>query len=91
MADVTAEKSMEKGFRHHAQFWLCLILTVGEFALLYCIFSVTVPPPNERIVDMMLGSYTTAWLGSLGYFYNTNFGSNNKTELIAKAHPVEVP
>lgn len=90
MSEPSDDKKVLKGFRHHAQFWICLILTAGEFALLYCIFSVTVPQQNERIVDMMLGSYTTAWLGALGYFYNTNFSSNNKTDLLAKAHPVEV-
>ena len=74
---------------HHAHFWLCLIMTGGEFWLLYTLFYVTIPEANQRIADMMFGSYSTAWLGSVGYFYKTSFGSENKTTLLAKAEPIK--
>lgn len=74
---------------HHAHFWLCIILTLGEFWLLYTLFYTMIPEANQRIADMMFGSYSTAWLGAVGYFYKTSFGSENKTSLLAKAEPVK--
>ena len=74
---------------HHAHFWLCIIMTMGEFWLLYSLLNTTIPDSNQRIADMMFGSYTTAWLGAINYFYKTSFGSENKTSLLAKAEPVK--
>lgn len=74
---------------HHAHFWLCILLTGGEFWLHYTLFYTIIPEPNQRIADMMFGSYSTAWLGAVGYFYKTSFGSENKTSLLAKAEPVK--
>ena len=74
---------------HHPHFWICLILTAGEFSILYMIFFSSIPEPNQRIADVMLGTYSTAWLGSVGYWYQTTFGSNNKTTMLAKAEPIK--
>ena len=74
---------------HHPHFWICLILTAGEFWLFYSIFYTAIPEANQRIADMMFGTYSTAWLGSVGYWFQTTFGSNNKTDLLAKAEPIK--
>jgi hypothetical protein len=74
---------------HHAQFWLCIIMTLGEFWLLYTLFYVTIPESNQRIADTMFGSYGTAWLGSIWYFFKSSAGSDNKTDLLAKAEPIK--
>ena len=74
---------------HHPHFWICLILTAGEFCILYLVFFSSIPESNQRIADMMLGTYSTAWLTSVGYWYQTTFGSNNKNDIIAKAGPVD--
>ena len=87
MSDAPTENKSSKF--HHAHFWLCLILTGGEFWLLYTLFYTMIPEANQRIADMMFGSYTTAWLTAVGYFYKTSFGSDNKTDLLAKAEPVK--
>lgn len=83
------EEPTKKDQFHHPHFWLCILLTFGEFSLLYSILFVSIPEANQRIADMMFGSYTTAWLGSVGYWYQTTFGSNAKTNLLAKAEPVK--
>ena len=82
------DETRSTGF-HGQHFSLCLILTGGEFCLLYSLFFVGIPEANQRIADIMFGSYSTAWLGSVGYFFQTTFGSNNKTSLLAKAEPVK--
>lgn len=75
---------------HPAHFWLCILLTVGEFWLLYTLFYTQIPEANQRIADITFGSYTTAWLNAVGYYYKTSFGSENKTDLLAKAAPVKL-
>jgi hypothetical protein len=86
---MSDESNKKESKFHHAQFWLCFVLTFGEFWLLYSILYISIPEANQRIADMMFGSYTTAWLSAIGYFYHTNFGSNNKTSLLAKAEPLK--
>lgn len=87
MSDEPTDKKPSKF--HHPHFWICLILTAGEFCILYLVFFSSIPEANQRIADMMLGTYSTAWLGSIGYWYQTTFGSNNKTDLLSKAEPIK--
>jgi hypothetical protein len=54
------------------------------------LFYTQIPDANQRIADVTFGSYTTAWLNAVGYYYKTSFGSENKTELLAKAEPVKL-
>ncbi len=90
MSDLTTPdcKPKKKPF-HHPHFWICMVLTGGEFWLLYSIFYASIPESNQRIADIMLGTYTAVWAGSVGYWYQTTFGSNNKTDYLAKAEPVK--
>lgn len=82
--------TQEYGARaHRPHFVLCLLLTAGEFCLLSSLFYLGIPESNQRIADVMFGSYSTAWLTAIGYFYQTTFGSNNKTSLLAKAEPIK--
>lgn len=85
MEDGQARKS----FIHHPQLWLAVLLTVGEMALIYTVFFVGVPEANQRIADVLVGSYTAVWAEALRYWYGTTFGSNAKNEIIAKAEPVK--
>jgi hypothetical protein len=77
------------GFRHHPHFWLCLLLTAGEFALLYAMFTGALPEKNKDIAQVLIGGYSAEWARSIAYWYNTTFGSNNKTEALMKAEPIK--
>lgn len=88
MSEEQPEK--KKGFKHHPHLWLCVLLTFGEFALIYIVFFVGVPAPNKEIAYMMTGGYSAEWARSISYWYNTTFGSNNKNEIIAQAQPVDI-
>lgn len=69
---------------HHPQFWLCVMLTGMVCMIIAGEFFLPVPEANQRVIDTLSGSVVTAWLGALAYWYNTTFGSNNKTDIISK-------
>lgn len=64
-------------------------ITLGYFSALVFVLTHPVPKDSERIIDMMLGTLTTVWIMAVSYFFGTTAGSATKTELIAKAGPVE--
>lgn len=80
----------KKGFKHHPHLWLCILLTLGEFAILFIMFFVGLPEKNKDIAQIMVGGYSAEWARSVAYWYNTTFGSNNKNEIIAQAPPIKL-
>lgn len=69
---------------------LAIVITIGYFAALVFVLTQPVPKESERIIDMMLGTLTTVWIMAVSYFFGTTASSEKKTELIAKAGPVEL-
>ena len=61
------------------------IVTVGFFGLLAYLATHDVPNTSERILDVMIGSLGTAWIGIINYYYGSSSGSSRKTELLAQA------
>lgn len=72
-----------------APIMLAIVITGGYFAALVFVLTQAIPKESERIVDMMIGSLMTQWGVAMAYFFGTTAGSAKKTELIAKAGPVD--
>lgn len=70
-------------------FILAIVLTSMVCWALYNAFTNDIPVGNQRVLDVLLGNIIVVWVGAMGYFYNTTFGSNMKNETIAKAPPVK--
>lgn len=70
---------------------LAIVITAGYFAALVFVLTQPVPKESERIIDIMIGALMTQWGVAMAYFFGTTAGSAKKTELIAKAGPVEAP
>ena len=68
---------------------LAIIITSGYFAALVFVLTNPVIKESERIIDMMLGTLTAAFIMVLNYFFGSTAGSAKKTELIARAGPVD--
>lgn len=68
---------------------LSSLITLGYFAALVYVLTKPIPKESERIIDMMLGTLTSVWIMSVSYFFGTTASSAKKTELIAKAGPVD--
>lgn len=82
-------EAQRTSYQHHPQLWLAVFMTLGELALLYAAFMQGVPEVNQRIADVLVGAYTATWGEAMRYWYGTTYGSNNKTDLLAKADPIK--
>lgn len=68
---------------------LAILIVSGYFLALVFVLTQPILKESERVVDMMLGTLTAAFILVLNYFYGTNANSARKTDLIAKAGPVD--
>jgi len=51
---------------------LALFITVGLFGLLATMLKVTIPPDNEKLMDIMLGALTTGWVSVVSYYFGSS-------------------
>lgn len=67
----------------HKHHWMptaiCLILTIGMIAFTGALFIVEIPEVNQRMIDMLFGSYLTAWLSSINYWVSSTRSSAEKS------------
>ena len=82
-------KPLKKKSMHGPHVWICAFLTLGEFGIIIGLFTNVMPEANQRIGDVVIGTYNTAWLASIAYWYQTTFGSNNKTEMLSKTDAIK--
>jgi hypothetical protein len=66
---------------------LAIAITVGFFGLLGFLMKYAPPTGNERILDIMLGSLGSAWIGVVTYYFGSSAGSARKTEIMASKQP----
>ena len=57
---------------------LCIFLTTGLLLFMGGLFFIDIPEGNMRMLDMLFGSYLTAWIGSCAYWNGTTRGSAEK-------------
>ena len=69
---------------------ICLALTAGMFLFVGALLFITIPEANLRMIDMVFGSYLTAWLGSINYWVGTTRSSaeKSKQQLIEVSKPM---
>jgi len=63
---------------------ICGTLTIAVVSFAACLFFVTIPDSNQRILDTLFGTFLTAWLGSINYWIGTTRSSAQKTNIINK-------
>lgn len=63
---------------------LAFTTTAGFFALLALLAYHAVPVQSEKLLDVMLGSLGTAWIGVMNYFFGSSSGSAAKTQIMAQ-------
>ena len=67
---------------------LSVMVTLGYFGVLSCMLFGHTQGADQQVMNIMLGSLTTAWATVLAFWFGTTSNSAQKTELIAKAPPV---
>lgn len=68
---------------------LAFAVTLGFFGLLAFLATNSVPPPSEKILDIMVGTLGTSWVGIVTYYFGSSAGSDRKTTLLSQAQPVK--
>ena len=64
----------------------CLLLT-GWFAITALSAYVKIPADNLTSFNQLVGAWTIATGGALGWFFNSSYGSNLKTKLMNAVNP----
>lgn len=75
-------KNQEQAREQHKDSWMpatiCIVLTLGLFSFVLALMTQVVPEDNARMIDMIFGSYLTAWISSVAYFVGTTRSSSVK-------------
>lgn len=66
---------------------LSILLTIGVFFWGYLLVTYNIPDQNKSIFFTFLGSYMTAWMMSVGYYFGTTFASGTKDNMIYNSTP----
>jgi len=61
-----------------------IIITAGFFGLLYLLSVQTIPYENRQMVNIMLGTLGTCFVGANTYYFGTSKSSSDKNKLINK-------
>ncbi len=63
---------------------LGMTITVGFFGLLYYLLRHEPPAGSRDILNIMLGSLGSAWIGVTTYYFGSSAGSDRKTEILGR-------
>jgi len=76
-------KDTQNARKEHKHHWmpsaLCSVLTIGMVVFTALLFFYSVPEENKQILNILFGSYLTAWLSSVNYWVSSTRGSAEKT------------
>jgi len=64
-------------------------ITAGFFGLLTMLLYKVIPTENKSVLDVMVGSLGTAWVGAVGYYYGSTAGSREKNGMLHKSTPTD--
>lgn len=68
---------------------LAYLITGGFFSVLAYMLVFEVQEASRDILNIMLGSLGASWTGVVAYYFGSNKGSAQKTELLAKSEPIK--
>lgn len=69
--------------------YLAYVLTAGFFALIGTMTFHPLPQENIQLINILLGSLGTAWVGAMVYFFGSSSGSRSKDAALAASVPTE--
>lgn len=69
--DVKNAREREMTLRDHTPAMLAAGVSIGLFSIIYLLIFVPLPQESMNIVNIMLGSLSTAWMSIVGYYFGT--------------------
>lgn len=63
---------------------LSILLTVGFFGVLTAMITGHASPEGEAVLQVMLGALSTAWIGSMQFFFGTTQSSRDKNQWLVR-------
>lgn len=85
--DRDSARKREMAVRDKIPAILALSLTAGLFGLLFYLMKWNPPKDNEDILNILLGSLSTAFIGVINYYFGTSKSSADKTALLHRSVP----
>ena len=86
--DRNSARARQVSVKDYTPTILAYAITLGFFGLLWFMLKHDVPPANKDILNIMLGSLGSAWIGVVTYYFGSSAGSDKKTALLAQAQPI---
>jgi hypothetical protein len=88
-ADRADARAMQEQTRSKIPAVLTIAVTLGFFVLLAMVAFHAIPEANAKVLDIMLGTLSMAWVSCVNFWVGTTNGSGRKTELLALAPPID--
>lgn len=85
--DRKSARDMQMTTKSRVPALLTGFLTVGMTTIIGLLIFKGIP--DSAVVQLLLGNYVTAWVGSTVYWFGTTNSSQTKTELIARAPAIQ--
>lgn len=82
--DRASARAREIAVRDRIPAILALSITFGFFGLLFLIVFYPLPDASQKVLDIMIGTLGTAWVGVVTYYFGSSAGSAAKTALLAE-------
>lgn len=71
LKDVAQAREREMTLRDHTPAVLAASVTIGLFSIIYLLIFVAIPQDSINIVNIMLGSLSTAWMNVIAYYFGS--------------------
>jgi hypothetical protein len=84
-ADRDSARKREIAVRDKTPMIIAFAITGGFFTLLFILVRHAVPEGSRDVLNIMLGSLGTAFVGIINYYFGSSAGSAEKTKLLAEA------
>lgn len=82
-ADRDSARSREIAIKDWTPQILAFAVTGGFFGMLAVMSWHQIPDGSVKVMDVMLGSLGTAWIGIVSYYFGSSSGSAAKTKILA--------
>ena len=83
-ADRDSARKREETVKDYTPAILAFVVTLGFFGLLMFMVLHGVQDGSREIINVMVGSLSTAWIGIISYYFGSSRGSDRKTEIMAQ-------